>query len=888
MQRRIRVILEYLLAFVLIVFLLLAIFGVVVVKFHGDDLQAFVMEQVNEHLDTKVHVEEISVRVFHKFPSTSIVLQHVTVWSSHNFSDLEFEEMGADTLLTAERVNVSFHLFGIIRKRFNIRQVEIQQGSLRLFTDSAGEGNYRFFGEKEASKKGKGFIDIFQLKIKDFTWDLDNRAKELKASGWLEFLELNGRFSKRNTQVRGTLKGSLEEISNKGIRYASDRSVSAKLNMDVRDSVYSLRTGQLQLDRVTAAMEGSLLLKTDRSVEMDLEATAKDLEIHEVLDLLPSDLVKSLTGLRGNGILQVNAHVTGIASSTLTPHIEADFETRNANLSWRKIPFSLQQLNLTGSYSNGGEFNPVTTRLDIESINAVIGSDHLSGRVRIQNFLEPDFAFELKGDIHPEQWTEWYPSAPIGHASGTLIPNMSVSGSFDRLKPKGEKFVSFDLNGELALEDVTFTFLSADVPFHKVNGSVRIENDFWEPSLSGSFGKSDFHIEGSGLNLISFLLGGQDELIASATFRSDHFDLGEVLGQLPRKETGGERSLRFPDGLDLRMEFIIHDFIKELFEAQNVRGTARFDSPFLFVDSLTMQTMDGTVRGSFGMVQDTEGDIFTSVDASLYSLDIQSLFKAFNNFGQEQLTHEHLKGSISGTSVFSAEFDPSFFIRPATILSENDISIRDGELNNFTPMLALSRFIEVEELENIRFNTLENTILIKDSQVIIPSMDIKSNALNLSASGTHNFNNHYDYRLQLKLSELLYNKARRSGNSEFTEAEDLSDTRTLFIKIHDEGAGASVEMDREQTARKIREDLRNEGSELKKILNEELGLFRQEEIQEPTVETGEAREENFRFEFDEEGDTGRTETRQRGRRFRKRTNADSLENKPALEFVIDE
>ena len=204
--------------------------------------------------------------------------------------------------------------------------------------------------------------------------------------------------------------------------------------------------------------------------------------------------------------------------------------------------------------------------------------------------------------------------------------------------------------------------------------------------------------------------------------------------------------------------------------------------------------------------------------------------------------------------------------------------------------MALSRFIEVSELNNIRFKTLKNTILIKNSQVIIPVMDIQSNALNLSASGTHDFNNQYDYRLKLKLSELLYSKARSAGRSEFEIARDESDTRTLFLKIYDNGSGSTVEMDREETARKIREDLKNEKTELKKILNEELGLFKHDEevILENNRQEGE--EEIFRFDFSEESDTdpAANEIKERGKWRRKRSKSDSLQNKPASGFVIDE
>ncbi len=79
MKKRLRIILEYLSAFVLIILLLLAITGVVVVKFYGDDLKTFVMEQINHRLDSKVDVDEITVKVFHKFPNTSIQLKNVTI-----------------------------------------------------------------------------------------------------------------------------------------------------------------------------------------------------------------------------------------------------------------------------------------------------------------------------------------------------------------------------------------------------------------------------------------------------------------------------------------------------------------------------------------------------------------------------------------------------------------------------------------------------------------------------------------------------------------------------------------------------------------------------------------------------------------------------------------
>ena len=141
----------------------------------------------------------------------------------------------------------------------------------------------------------------------------------------------------------------------------------------------------------------------------------------------------------------------------------------------------------------------------------------------------------------------------------------------------------------------------------------------------------------------------------------------------------------------------------------------------------------------------------------------------------------------------------------------------------------------------------------------------------------------------MELSDLLYGKARQSRNSEFVIAEDESDTRTLFLVIYDRGQGAKVELDRQKAGEKIREDLREEKSELKRILNEELGLFKKQE--DSLKQEAEQGEENLRFILDEDEkdslDNRKIGIFGRKDRMRK-TKTDTVQNKPATKFVIDE
>ncbi len=107
------------------------------------------------------------------------------------------------------------------------------------------------------------------------------------------------------------MKGYLEEISNKGILYGSQRDVQARLSMDVQDSISNINAGQLQMDRIVADVDGMISVHRGNGVELDLMLAARDLEIHEVLDLLPSHMSNPLQEIRGNGILQLYTRISG-------------------------------------------------------------------------------------------------------------------------------------------------------------------------------------------------------------------------------------------------------------------------------------------------------------------------------------------------------------------------------------------------------------------------------------------------------------------------------------------------------------------------------------------------------------------------------------------------
>jgi hypothetical protein len=245
--------------------------------------------------------------------------------------------------------------------------------------------------------------------------------------------------------------------------------------------------------------------------------------------------------------------------------------------------------------------------------------------------------------------------------------------------------------------------------------------------------------------------------------------------------------------------------------------------------SISLETLDGRVTGNGAVIQDLYKNFIVKGQADIARIDIQQMFYAFNNFSQNVLKDKHLRGKVSGKVNFSSEWNNKLVLQKDKMLVDGDITIANGELINFEPMLGLSRFISLSELQNIKFSTLTNRIYIKDKQIIIPQMDIQSSAFNITGSGTHNFDNHYNYKVKVLLSEVLAGKARRAKkeNNEFGIVEDDGLGKTsIYLSIEGVGSDYKISYDSRKALDVVKSSFAKQKFELKDALNKEFGWFK--------------------------------------------------------------
>ena len=175
------------------------------------------------------------------------------------------------------------------------------------------------------------------------------------------------------------------------------------------------------------------------------------------------------------------------------------------------------------------------------------------------------------------------------------------------------------------------------------------------------------------------------------------------------------------------------------------------------------------------------------------------------------------------------------------------ITIDNGELNDFKPVLALSKYLKLADLKHIRFSTLKNLIHIHDRKIYFPSMDIKSSALNLNASGTHDFDNIVDYKLNMLLGDVLGRKVKNE-NTEFGTIEDdgLGHSR-LFLSMKGPVDDPKFSFDKKAVSQKIANDLKSDQQNVRQLLKQEFGIFKKDS----TLKQEKKKKEEMQIDWDD-------------------------------------
>jgi hypothetical protein len=163
----------------------------------------------------------------------------------------------------------------------------------------------------------------------------------------------------------------------------------------------------------------------------------------------------------------------------------------------------------------------------------------------------------------------------------------------------------------------------------------------------------------------------------------------------------------------------------------------------------------GRMKLNGRLVEKDASSYLAGINAQMENVDIGKVLYAFNNFGQDALMSNNIKGTLSSNVVVSMNINRQLSAAPSNLEGLLDFSLKNGELIDFQPLKKLQLFLfKNRDFENVRFAELKNRFELKDREIKINRMEIQSTAITLFVQGVYSLKGNTDISIQVPLSNL--------------------------------------------------------------------------------------------------------------------------------------
>jgi len=815
-----------------------------------DQIATVVIGKLNNSINTKISYSSLKINLWSAFPDISATFNNILIRPSAGYSKNEFIKEESDTLLYASHLSVSVDILSVLRGKTVIKGISARNGVASLLTDSKGNTNFRVLtdsGEKETGSNVKlSNISAHGMKVR-----YANREADVYIMGLIDNSSLNGEILGSGIELTADVSAVTERVEVYGFRLPRSQAY-ARIKLFKTSTSVNLREGSLKMGDLIFSIEGS----TDyKNKWLDLTMKGQNIDISDISSSLPSEYASYLAGIKPGGKMAISCTISGPYGTKGTPHFDITYSLSKGRLIYDQSGIDVNDLALSGRITNGTKNSRQTFSLTIDTLSAALGAAYFNGSFSMENVNNPYVKASLNGDLVFNDLRKYIKTKSFDSREGAISGNLRMKGYL----PSGKKFVFSDIThlnptANLHIVDFAADFPNMGISLNNVSGKIRLSDELRAEDLCMTILGQKYCFNCVLSNFTNWVTGGGAMLDVTGDISADIF-IPSSFAATQKKSNGekteGKSVSIFPSDVKAYINFHADSLINKDFHAGNFNATLSYKPFIVSFNNLTAECLDGSISGDMLVGARSNGSYLAKGAFNLSSIDIRKSFDSFHNFGQKFIVGKNLAGSISGNVSVLYEMDREFNINYPSLIGEAHAVVINGRLIDFRPVQELSSFIELEELKNISFSKMENDLFVRNSTLTIPKMEITSSVGWFSIYGNHYFSGDYTYHIRVLLSEILSKKARRQNkdNSEFGRvAEDEENKITIPLKIESKSGKFSKGYDFGQSREIVKENVVQEKKNLKGILNEEYGWYKDDSTK---VHKEPAKKNKFQIQWEE-------------------------------------
>ena len=837
---------------------LMVVAGFIITYFYEDEVKALVIKNLNEkYIATDIRVGNVEFSVFKKFPNASVELQDVLALPSEEYDKSAFPDTGTDTLFALEHIYLQFNIMDIFFNDYTIRSVHAENGTVNILRDKSGAVNYHFWKETGSDDSSNFSVALRYITIRDIYINYIDRKSNFCMNALSQDLTLQGEFYNDEFEFYAAGKLHSDHLVIDETDYLCNRSVELETAIHVNDTEYEIKRSLLYAEGVRMSVRGNISVMEKQDV-LNLMITVPETNLPLLAGILPAEFNEGFVNYLHKGTISATMNIKGISSPEQNPEVTAEFTIQQADFKYDDPRIYLSGIHTKGSYTNGKTHNIAGSVLEIEEYELLLGKNKIRGQGKISNFDNPEIQVSAKSDLILHDLRQNLPFFDtLEILEGKALCNLNLTCKPEDIGDiKTADFLNSLVKGSLVFENVNIKMANSDLQVKKFNGSILFSShDLNMDSLNFVVNNDRFLFTGKAENFFPYMLSDNQKMTIKGGVTAQTLHLDAYLEEKEDSDTPSSGGTYLPcsETMVLNIKTRVKELFYKEFSADDCKGLLYCMHGSIYLKDIMLHSMHGRINSDIALKPSGE-EYALNISADFHNIDIKKLFTSFDNFDQDFILDRHLKGALDAELTFISNLNSNFEIIEKSILAETNFIIRNGELIDFEPMEKLSKFIELEELKHITFSTLQNTIIIKNKKVSVPEMKITSSAFDIIVSGSHTFDNHIEYHLQVLLSDVLSRKAKKAKkeNEEFGEIIDDGHGRTRIpIKIEGTVDNYKISYDTKTVREIVKENIKEEGKTIKKILHKEFGWFRKDStlLKMPEKETEEPK---IQLEWDDD------------------------------------
>ena len=717
--------------------------------FFKDQINAKILESINENVDAKVAFADADLSLFKSFPQANVTIEKLSIINKAPFE--------GDTLVYLGELNLKMsikELFKGKEEAMNIEAITSKNGLINILFNKDGIGNFDIAlknkDEKDASKSKPLSLKIKEYSIDNYTFSYFDESSKIKMR--LDSLNHSGTGdfakSKLDLVTKSSAKVSLDMDK---INYMKKVSLTldAVLGIDLDKSKYTFKENKAQINKLPLEFDGFIQMVAGGQ-NYDLKFKTPTSSFENFLGLIPSAYSGSVKDVKTTGEFSIIGFAKGLYSDTTVPKFNIAIVSNNASFQYPNLPKSVKNIVIdTKIINETGVLND--TYVNLDKLSFKIDQDVFDAKANIRNVTKnPLVDAALKGTINLANLSKAYPIKLAKPLSGIL--KADVKTKFDMESVTKSEYQNIDNSGTMSLTGFKYTddkakelaISQATVQFNPSRINLQ--------EFKATTGKSDFNVTGVLDNFYGFLFKKQ-ELKGNFNMVSNQLAVSDFMtsDENPKEAATTKEAMKIPAFLNCTLTAKANTVLYDNLTLTAVSGKLIIKDQKATLENMKTSIFGGTI-GMNGSVSTKEKTPNFKMDLGLNQVDIQQTFTQLEMMKKIAPIAGVINGKLNSNIQLSGNLDATKMTPDLKTIS-GDLS---GQLlsttinsSNSEILKALSSNLKFIDLQKLNLNDVKAKLSFKDGKVNVKPFDIKYQDIKATIGGTHGFDQLTNYAIKL-------------------------------------------------------------------------------------------------------------------------------------------